>query len=403
MALVVRWAAVALPAAAMLASGGPAAVAGTRTAAGGQDLLPPRLESVRVSPAAVDAGAGGRVKVSAVATDDLSGVTAVTVYLDRDGGGQLAAAVLHRTGGTARHGTWSGSIVLQPHGTAPGTYRVGDVIMRDRVGNHGALTVFHGRHLTVQVSNRKRLDTEPPAAVSGRITPGIVDVTENAQLVTYRLRVRDDFTGVAQVSVLVKVSGPAPAEGRSVKLVRVAGTARNGLWKGTLRVPRYSQPGTWIVYDTELVDAVGNHADLSDDPFTNQLQVLDSTPDTTGPELVSESRTPDTIDTRTAAQQVHVTVQGHDAAAGVRTVTVYAGGRLDELGDPGYLLRAPLHLTADGSWTGDLTFPRYSWQGTWSLGVELTDQTGNVSFLDPAALSAAGFPSTVINVTPSSY
>lgn len=372
------------------------ASAGTPT----EDLVPPQLVSVQVSPASVDAGAGEQVTFTAVATDDLSGVATVGVYARGSDGGALHA-LLHRVDGTATSGTWQGTATTLRHGTPAGTYTITEVFLQDAIGNRAFADDPAGDHLTVQVSNDARQDGSAPVAVSGRITPGTVDVTTSGATVTYRLHITDDQTGVA--AAFLVVGGPTDAvvlPSVRVYLNRVSGTARDGVWTGQLRVPRYSAPGTWTVYGTNLYDAVGNEVNAGAGPFRNRLTVVDRTPDLKPPRLLSEQRSPRHIDTRSAAQQVRVTVRAADVPSGVRTVTASALGRPDRYGDP--LVSLPGTLTrSGGSWTGVITVPRYSWQGTWQLAVQLTDRTGNVRIVSPTDLHAAGFPSTFVNVEPS--
>lgn len=89
-------------------------------------------------------------------------------------------------------------------------------------------------------------DVTPPQLLSLRITPTLIDVREEAQMFETSVRVSDDFSGTAQVTI--KVSGRLGSDQTS--LMRAAsfetGSRHDGYWK-LKKVKRKEAPRCFIL------------------------------------------------------------------------------------------------------------------------------------------------------------
>jgi Cu/Ag efflux protein CusF len=113
-------------------------------------------------------------------------------------------------------------------------------------------------------------DTTAPTVAKVDVRPETV-VLKHRRLspITFRVRVTDD-TGVAQVHAIA-VSARDENAGGWVELERVSGTARDGVWSGTIRIDAAEVPGRWAAA-AAAVDAAGNESVLDDSsPYDEYL------------------------------------------------------------------------------------------------------------------------------------
>lgn len=113
--------------------------------------------------------------------------------------------------------------------------------------------------------------------------------------------------------------------------------------------------------------------------------------------MTSVDYTPKTIDTSTGAKTVTVTVGFTDDLSGVNSLSACfrsPSGATYACGGTG------LPPSTSSTKSFNASFSQYSEQGTWTLYyVNLTDAAGRYTYVYPAALQAAGFPTSLVNAS----
>ncbi len=225
--------------------------------------------------------AGKVVTVRVRITDALSGVdaegTSLIMWAPRLQGRltEGIGAPLRLRQGTIHDGVWSGDVWL-PRNSAGGDWTVG-IDTKDRAqGGTGTSVTWWGpgeyyprlgeaadnRLLpdgmgSVHVLGRERTDTTPPTISSAVVTPTEVDTLAGPASVDVSVRAADPGSGVAGVSarLLPATSEEDSPEPPDESLDLVDGTAADGLWTGSIRIPQGFPPGTYylqvIVWDRE--------------------------------------------------------------------------------------------------------------------------------------------------------
>ena len=91
-------------------------------------------------------------------------------------------------------------------------------------------------------------DTTPPELVDFSISPVSVDTSGGSASITLTARLTDDLSGARSFSVVFQSpSGQSVATG----LGRIAGTALDGTYQGTLIIPQFAEQATWTVRSRE--------------------------------------------------------------------------------------------------------------------------------------------------------
>lgn len=240
------------------------------------DSEPPRLRGLTFNPETIDTSASGAVVEFAVeASDDLAGVESVSVSSVWPTGIGYGNGI-YEMSGSETSGRWSGELFI-PRYAPKGTYRVG-VSLWDRADNYifyrtnelaalGLPTTFE------QVADG---DLTAPLLTSASVSPPRIDTANSDQFVTVELGVSDDLAGVERVSVeLRSPSGHEYWGGDPVELV--SGDSTHGTWRGRIRIPRYSERGTYEVSLVSMEDGARNWdnfhaAELRDAGFSTTFE-----------------------------------------------------------------------------------------------------------------------------------
>jgi len=120
--------------------------------------------------------------------------------------------------------------------------------------------------------------------------------------------------------------------------------------------------------------------------------------DVTAPELVDFSFSPSTIDVSPGPVTVMATLQLTDDLSGASFARVTFRSPSFQSQFLGAVLTTGTRL--NGTFEGDLTFPQFSENGTWTVsGVSLFDLAGNSAFIDTTTLMAGGFPTELTVVS----
>jgi hypothetical protein len=118
-------------------------------------------------------------------------------------------------------------------------------------------------------------DTTPPDVSQVTFSPFFIDTSAAGQNVTVTLRASDNLAGVdwGPVSptwdfirgIIFQSASGAQSHyvGNGSSLTRIAGTAQNGVWRGMIHFPRFSEEGTWNISSISLKDAAANNRFMS--------------------------------------------------------------------------------------------------------------------------------------------
>jgi hypothetical protein len=245
-------------------------------------------------------------------------------------------------------------------------------------------------------------DTAPPTLAAFSIAPSAIDVTTAPQTVTLTLRVTDDLSGVPPwcCGVQVFFQSPSGAQGQWTGAQQQSGTLLDGIWSADIVFPQFVADGAWQVGYVYLADAVGNTsylsaADLQTAGFPSTLTVT-SVPDVTPPQLNALNFAPSNIDTSLGDQSVVITLGVTDALAGMPSgccpINLQLMSPSGQQSNFSWAFLDP----ATGDWRIDVTFPRYSEPGTWTVvSLSLSDVIGNTAFLGAFDLQTMGLPSQI--------
>ena len=213
------------------------------------DRTRPALTALSISPNSVDTtNKARRIRITARVRDE-SGVALAQVGL-ASRGGRYAVAFLNKKPGTAN--TYRGTAVI-PRWIASDRWQVWFVYLQDRASNSryyftGGLARLGFEHSFAVVSRR---DLTRPTLSTFRLSSAAVNVEDADQSVTVTARAKDTGSGVRRVAAAFR---GANGVNLNVRLERVSGTPRDGIWRGTLLVaqcPAASGPLTGSVVVTD--------------------------------------------------------------------------------------------------------------------------------------------------------
>jgi hypothetical protein len=350
------------------------------------DTKAPFVTHLRLSASTVDVTSQSHVVDAALYVGDDTGVRSAQINVGQLGVAGFASEIVV---GTVRRG-WMRMSFLIPQWATPGAQDL-DVFLTDRVG-HSSERVFSGA-LTV-------LDRAPDVAapvlhsVSVRhVGGGPVDVRSAEQTIEVTAKVTDDRSGVGIVYLCLShatESGYFANEACS-SLELVAGSATDGVFRGTSVVPRGAIGGDW---NTDLwisdnahpsetgywlgPDSYAGATSVTTDPHyhripfgTGRFSVI-GTVDNAAPVLRTVSLTPTHVDTLPSSQTVSVDVTATDDA-GITGCYIYLGGASGQSFGADATFVAG--TTKNGHWHLDVTIPQGVEPQTLYLQVNLVDRS----------------------------
>lgn len=365
----------------------------------GGDTTAPQLVSFTFSPSSIDiSNSAQSVTFTARVTDDISGVKFVSLTFQSPSGRQFNGSAT-RISGNALDGVYQGSVTF-PQYSQVGTYNAFTVRLTDEVFNERFIfqneLISRGFPTTLQVTGTQ--DITPPQLPSFTFSPTSIDVSNSSQNITFTARVTDDLSGVRFVTVTFQSPSGTQFNGTAT---RISGNALDGVYQGTITIPRYSQTGTYNINTVRLTDEVFNErflsqSDVASQGFPTMFQVT-GTQDITPPQLVSFSFNPTSINTSSSSQNVTFTTRITDDVSGVRfvTLTFQAPSGTQFSGTATRISGNAL----DGVYQGTVNFPQFSQTGTYNVAtVRLTDEVFNERFVNQNDLTSQGFP-TMLQVS----
>ncbi len=382
-----------------------AVLAATGPLARGQDVTPPTLTALTLSPNPIDVSARPQtLTITFQATDDLSGVDFSAPNYDYNAavitspsGRQNVRCEGHAVAGptSVLSGTWTCAVTV-PEFSEAGAWSISQVEIPDTVGNvqsYGTTQLKSlGFNTTLTVESTP--DTTPPTLLGIAMTPSPVDVSRAAQPVTITLTISDDLSGVTfgeATQFMFEISSPSGHQNlwmNNSLFKLVSGSVLSGAWQGTFTVPQYSEAGTWTIVSLTLFDAANNSVTLNSAALqglgvTATLPVTSAVSDTTPPTFVSVSFEPSTIDLTTDVNTtVIVNLAASDDLSGVSwdpenvnygfvrgvAFSSPSGNQSHSVGFfNGFKLISG--TARNGTWQSSLTIPKLSEPGAWSLSV----------------------------------
>ena len=242
-----------------------------------------------------------------------------------------------------------------------------------------------------------------PVATSFALSPGAVNVTSTSKKISFTVKATDSTKNIVSIGVgasSAKVGGVLRNVGAS--LHRTSGTAKNGTWKGTALIPKWTNNGTWTITGINLIDAGGGQTTYTPTGTFGWKQFpsgwpksfkVTSKPDTVGPTFTSIKWSPGSVNTSSKAKTIAVTVQAKDALSGVSgfifanaSVQIGTYPNVKYFQASGGLLKRHGGTSHNGTYKGTLTVPRWVTSGTkkWTLNVSAGDLAGNPAQKNPA-------------------
>ena len=244
------------------------------------DTTPPEISNVTVGPpTAVTVSPPNTaqfVPTEATVTDDLSGVSFVSIEYRGPGNKHGAFGFLQHTTGNQ----FAGHIEFRPYQEA-GSWSAARLEARDGAGNILSITGAALAALNlpgIQVTSSP-VDLEPPKLVSftaSAETPcpagqkgACVDAQAADRTVTLKATVTDNLSGVSFVST----EYVAPEGGQIQPLFVTLQKKSGNEFEGTVTIHRFSKAGFWKPTFFELLDNAGNFAFLNQNELPEDAQV----------------------------------------------------------------------------------------------------------------------------------
>ena len=222
----------------------------------------PKIHSLSIDRNSINTSSSDQsIHVRMRITDDYSGISmdhfdAVGFIVIHPGTNSQIQADTYLVSGTDTDGIYEGDVVI-PRYSPQGKWelRVGAL---DRAGNmmlHNA-SELAGMGFPSSISQTGTGDSEEPQLIELSTSPTHVDTTDGPQTVTYTVRATDNLSGIwGHVSAYLKSNGVGTPH--SEALVRISGTALNGVYQGSVELPQGSVNGNWTAA-ISISDQAGN-------------------------------------------------------------------------------------------------------------------------------------------------
>jgi hypothetical protein len=311
------------------------------------DAFGPILESATVSPATVTVGE--TFTITAIVSDDGSGVDTVTAYLNLPNGNGFKPLSLERDTTT---GEWKGTYTITEF-DLDGTWAI-DFEMYDVAGNYS----YDNQFDTVHVVNPNGGDAEFPTLESATVSPLSVGVNEEF---TIRAKVNDN-NGVSTVYAAVYT-----ADFSGFYYLPLTYDEATNEWVSSYTFSENDPSGNWLI-DIDMTDVAGN---LDWVTLTQELVLTNPLSDFTAPSIGDPVfSTP----SATPGESINVSVPVSDTQSDVSSVYV----EFSHIDSPNTIYLE--HLSRDpvsGEWVGAINIGPNFQSGVWNVVIHSTDSAGN--------------------------
>ena len=246
------------------------------------DTTPPVWKGLTFTPASVNVSSAPQtVTINLSLADDRSGVDMTNGWsafsLTSPSGKQniyVYQGSLSQISGTLNDGVWQGQVTI-PRYSEPGAWKIGWIDIYDLAHNELYLgsgwSTVPAINFTVASSPS---DVTPPSINSLSFTPGFVNTAGSDQTVDLTLTVTDNLSGLYTggagqggfpwVNCYCYFTSPSGQQNEySNSMWLDSGSAINGVVKGTLNMPRYSEMGTWSLNYLRCIDNANNVVEMN--------------------------------------------------------------------------------------------------------------------------------------------
>ena len=329
------------------------------------DTLPPQLISLEFNPPNINDG--GETTLAIVASDDLSGIRAISGTLTSPTGKAIQSFSQQREGETNRYL----SRITIPKDAEEGTWKVSFLTMTDNATNMATLSYAQG--------------TIPPTAVlrvtssrSDSVAPTVRNVwlakraMHTGEPNTLFVDAQDDKSGVRLVAAVFV----SPA-----KIARIGVGCKRGegdVWECSLAPPECLDCGEWALEQLQLQDNANNYATIrQDNPLVRDVRVsiIGESCDHTPPVLQAVSIDKPSVTIGRDEPVVAITLTVTDDLCGVGGVSGHAVG-------PGTNAGTSFAFAQQGdstSWIGYVRLTANVPRGLWHLqSLTVNDKGQNV-------------------------
>jgi hypothetical protein len=403
------------------------------------DTTPPKLVEFGFSPTVVDISTNGQwMTLTARITDDLSGFgtsdpdslfySYANVVFRPAGAEAFIQLSAHwdpfsRISGNELDGVYKTELYI-PANSRTGVWTAASFVLADAVRNTTNLNALDLQWLGAPISfTVKGVDNDrnPPELLSLTLEPPAVDTSSSNNVITITAHLREDRAWLSGVDangrpfppvVFIAFQSPSKTQRLSVPLSEISEDVLDGMFTGTLQMPKLSEPGVWRLSGLRAIDQAQNSLSLDinaaqEKGFDVQFTVA-GVGNAAPPKLRGLDFFPRRIGPPTTNQTVTATMRYTDEDGGIFPT--------DEFGNPfpspAYLeFRSPsgrqtvtafmepgsAHLEpVDIGSTNTFTFPRFCETGLWTLTrVQLADAFGTTTRWDTTVVRELGFPTEI--------
>jgi hypothetical protein len=255
---------------------------------GTSDTNPPECLSFSFSPDSVDTSSTNRIQFTTRLKDDLSGIAPDTGSYDffsytraefrSPSGLQGFSVIFYSTGrisGDALDGVYTNSVLL-PEFREPGLWTLESISAHDAAGNQaswsGAKLLALGFPTSLTITGMG--DTNAPLLAGFSLTPTNLNTTHSGQSVLVTVQVTDDlsgfgipppFTAGSSGGASAVFTSPSGRQSAGVGLgpsFPSSGVVLETGFTNSMNLPRYSEPGLWLLRYVAITDKAGNHRQL---------------------------------------------------------------------------------------------------------------------------------------------
>ena len=244
------------------------------------DIIPPKLESIELSPREVNLGETVTVKVKA--TDDKSGVTKAAIFYKTENPSSIGYLKLNYD---VEQKLWVGSFKVEEN-YQNGDWIITQVDLIDNANNYGNTkpNEYPNNSIWNFKIHNENGDWNPPKLESIEASPSTAKAGDT---VTITAKVTDDKSGVQRVNIWYQT--PSYSANKKVKNYTLSYDSELEAWVGNYTIDEFVEAGTWVLDMVKITDKAGNFTQLLEDnliEFENGNFIVESNEnkDTTAPE-----------------------------------------------------------------------------------------------------------------------
>lgn len=225
--------------------------------------------------------------------------------------------------------------------------------------------------------------------------PKSVDVSTSSAFVTCQMSALDFFPYISLATC--RFLSPGGREEECAASVPTSSSGNEGTWSCSIEINPQAQPGAWTVDYVRFQDFAGHDqfydaATIAAAGFPTILNVT-SVWDNSPPTLTAFDINPKIVNVLYGPASVGCEFSAYDLASGVRYLSCSFWNPSHTQGAICDSYAPDSGTTRNGTWSCSFSVNQNAQPGIWQLDYVVTeDVTGNVVFIYPPQLTAAGFP-----------